>query len=42
MAIHQRLNYHTFVFVYIQEPSYITFYSKLVQMNEITVCETTN
>ena len=40
MAIHQHLNYHTFVLVYIQEPSYIIFYSKHVQMNEITVCET--
>ena len=32
MAIHQRLNCHTFVFVYIQEPSYIIFYSKHVQI----------
>ena len=42
MAIHQRLNYHTSVFVYIQELSYIIFYLKHVQMNDITVCETTN
>ena len=41
-AIHQRLNYHTFVFVYIQEPSYTIFHSKHVQMTEITVRETTN